>query len=402
MISLKVLQINTVCGNGSVGKIAVDLKHTLETAGHSCQILYGRKKAPDGVSAVRIGSDLSMGVHVLDTFFKGEHGFASDKVTQKMLDYINEYQPDLIQLHNIHGFYLNVEMLFNYLKVAGIPVVWTLHDCWSFTGHCAYFDYSGCEKWKEGCGKCPQHRSAYPYALFKDNSRKNYIRKERAFTKVPNLTIVTPSQWLADLVRQSFLKEYPVQVIRNGIDRQVFSPTEGRLRRKYDLQEKKVLLGVASVWEKRKGLSCFEALAEKLPEEYQIVLVGVNERQKKKLPEKILGIERTNRLKELAEWYTLADIYLNPTLEDNFPTTNLEALSCGTPVITFDTGGSPESIDASCGKVVPKGDVDDMLAAILDMEEYPILKESCILKSMQYDKEERFREYRKLYESILA
>ena len=199
---------------------------------------------------------------------------------------------------------------------------------------------------------------------------------------MPNLTIVTPSQWLADLVRQSFLKEYPVQVIRNGIDRQVFSPTEGRLRRKYDLQDKKVLLGVASVWEKRKGLSYFEALAEKLPEEYQIVLVGVNERQKKKLPEKILGIERTNRLKELAEWYTLADIYLNPTLEDNFPTTNLEALSCGTPVITFDTGGSPESIDASCGKVVPKGDVDAMLAAILDMEEYPILKESCILKSM--------------------
>ena len=399
---LKVLQINTVCGSGSVGRIATDLMLTLKEEGHDCEILYGRRKAPEGLEgAVRVGSNLSMAQHVLATFFKGEHGFASEKVTERMIACINEYQPDVIQLHNIHGFYLNVEMLFNYLKVAGIPVVWTLHDCWSFTGHCAYFDYAGCDRWKEGCGNCPQHRTAYPYAIFKDNSRENYKRKEKAFTKVPNLTIVTPSQWLADLVGQSFLKKYPVKVIPNGIDREVFSPMEGRFRRKYGLQEKKVLLGVANIWEKRKGLNVFLELASRLPEEYQIVLVGVSDRQSKKLPEKILGIPRTGKPSELAQWYTLADIYVNPTYEDNFPTTNLEALSCGTPVITFATGGSPEAIDASCGKVVPKGDVDALLAAILDMEESPVLKESCILKSRQYDKEERFREYIKLYEDIL-
>ncbi len=394
--------MNTVCGSGSVGKIAVDLGYTLKEAGHSCEILYGRRQAPEEVGAVRVGNHLSMGFHVLDTFFRGEHGFGSGKITEKMLECINDYQPDLIQLHNIHGFYVNVEMLFNYLKVAGIPVVWTLHDCWSFTGHCAYFDYAGCGRWKEGCGHCPQHRSAYPYALFRDNSRKNFARKEKAFTKVPELTIVTPSNWLKELVGQSYLKEYPVRVIRNGIDREVFAPTEGRLRRKYQLQDKKVLLGVANIWEKRKGLEYFEALAQRLPEDYQIVLVGLSEQQQKKLSGKILGLGRTGRPQELAEWYTLADIYLNPTLEDNFPTTNLEALACGTPVITFDTGGSPESIDASCGKVVPKGDLEGLLAAIQDMEEYPVLRESCILKSMQYDKKERFREYLTLYEEILS
>jgi len=193
-----------------------------------------------------------------------------------------------------------------------------------------------------------------------------------------------------------------VHVIRNGIDRQVFAPTEGRVRRRHGLQDKKILLGVASVWEKRKGLQYFTELAGRLPEQYKIVLIGVNDRQRKKLPDNILGIARTSKASELAEWYTAADIFVNPTMEDNFPTTNLEALSCGTPVLTFATGGSPETIDGSCGRVVPKGDVDALLEAILEMTEYPMLKESCILKSMQYDKKERFREYRKLYEQLAA
>ena len=380
----------------------MDLSNTLKDAEHSCRIIYGRRTAPEGVDAVRVGSNMAMGMHVLNTFFKGEHGFSSDKETQEIIGKIREYEPDLIQLHNIHGFYLNVEMLFAYLKEAGIPVVWTLHDCWSFTGHCAYFDYAKCDKWKEGCGKCPQFRSTYPYALFKDNSKNNFTRKEQAFTNVPNLTIVTPSNWLKEKVKESYLKEYPVEVIRNGIDREVFKPTESRLVRKYSLQDKKILLGVASVWEKRKGLSYFVELASRLPEEYKIVLIGINERQKKKLPESILAIERTNNARELAEWYTAADLFINPTMEDNFPTTNLEALACGTPVLTFATGGSPETIDGSCGKVVPKGDVDALVEAVKEMTAYPLLSESCVLKSMQYDKKERFREYRKLYERILA
>ncbi len=373
----------------------------LKENGHECRILYGRRKAPQDVEAVRIGSAPDMARHVLATFFKGEHGFASGKMTERMQAYINDYQPDIIHLHNIHGFYMNTESMLNYLKVAGIPVVWTLHDCWSFTGHCAYFDYAGCGKWREGCGKCPQHRSAYPYALFRDNSRQNYLRKEKAFTKVPGLTLVTPSQWLAGLVRQSFLKDYPVEVIPNGVDQEVFAPTEGRFRRKYDLQDKKVVLGVANIWEKRKGLEYFVQLADMLPDSCQVVLVGVSERQRRKLPEKILALPRTGKISELAQWYTLADVYVNPTLEDNFPTTNLEALSCGTPVVTFDTGGSPESIDASCGLVVPKGDMGKLKDAVLEVCEGQILPAVCRMKARQYDKKERFQEYLELYERIL-
>ena len=223
---MKVLQINTVCGNGSVGRITVDISHALEKTGDECLIAYGRRSAPADVNAWKFGTDLDMGFHVLSTFLKGEHGFASKKQTGRLIEKIKEYDPDVIQLHNIHGFYLDIEQLFGYLRQAGKPVVWTLHDCWPMTGHCAYFDYAGCEKWKSQCERCALHRSTYPYALFKDNSRDNYLRKKKMLgdQPIPNMTIVTPSKWLADLVKESYLKDYPVKVIHNGIDVNRFKP----------------------------------------------------------------------------------------------------------------------------------------------------------------------------------
>ena len=210
---MKVLQINTVCGSGSVGRITVDIVQALEEEGSEGLIAFGRRTAPENVPAYKFGTDLDMGFHVLHTFFKGEHGFASQKQTVKLIQRIKEYNPDIIHLHNIHGFYLDVEQLFEYLKYARKPVVWTLHDCWSFTGHCAHFDYIGCMKWKTGCEDCPQYRKVYPYALFRDNSRENYQRKKEAFTKVPDMTIVTPSAWLAHFVKESYLGKYPVQSV---------------------------------------------------------------------------------------------------------------------------------------------------------------------------------------------
>jgi len=398
---LKVLQINTVCGSGSVGRIAVDIIHTVEADGGEGMVAFGRRTAPDNVTTYKFGTNLDMGVHVLHTFFKGEHGFASSKQTEKLIKKIAEYEPDIIHLHNIHGFYLDVEMLFWYLKQAGIPVVWTLHDCWSFTGHCAHFDYIGCMKWKEQCDQCPQHRNVYPYALFKDNTRNNYIRKKKAFTGVPDLTVVTPSRWLAGFAKQSYLGEYPVRVIPNGIALDKFKPGDNGLRKKLGMEGKFILLGVASMWEERKGYAYFEELADRLDDSYQIILIGLSKEKMKKLHPKIYGVMRTNSMEELAEYYSCADVYVNTTLEDTFPTTNLEALACGTPVITFATGGSVESVDEATGKVVPKGDTDALIKAIAELRSEPSRRNACLEKSKQYDKNDRFLDYLKLYKELL-
>ena len=398
---MKVLQINTICGSGSVGRITVDIVHALEAQGDEGMVAFGRRTAPEGVPAYKFGTNLDMGLHVLCTFFKGEHGFASKKQTGRLIEKIKEYDPDIIHLHNIHGFYLDVEQLFWYLKQAGKPVVWTLHDCWSFTGHCAHFDYIGCMKWKTGCGSCPQYRSVYPYALFKDNTASNYQRKKAAFTGVPSLTVVTPSRWLAGYARESYLGEYPVQVIPNGIALDKFHPVDQGLRRKLGFEGKYILLGVASMWEERKGYVYFEQLADRLPDDYQIILIGLSKRKMKKLHPKIHGVMRTNSMEELAEYYSMADAYVNTTLEDTFPTTNLEALACGTPVITFATGGSVESVDESCGKVVPKGDIEALETAIKAMRSEPDKREACLTKASHYDKNERFQDYLKLYAKLL-
>ena len=398
---MKVLQINTVCGSGSVGRITVDIVHALEAAGDEGMIAFGRRQAPEGVKTWKFGTNLDMGVHVLHTFFKGEHGFASSKQTARLIEKIKEYDPDIIHLHNIHGFYLDVEQLFRYLKQAGKPVVWTLHDCWSFTGHCAHFDYIGCMKWKTGCGSCPQYKNVYPYALFKDNSAGNYKRKKDAFTGVPDLTVVTPSRWLAGYVRESYLGEYPVQVIPNGIALDRFRPVDGGLRKRLGFENKYILLGVASMWEERKGYAYFEQLADRLDDSYQIILIGLSKRKLKTLHPRIHGVMRTNSMEELAEYYSMADAYVNTTLEDTFPTTNLEALACGTPVITFATGGSVESVDASCGKIVPKGDIEALIQAIEELRGEPDKKEACLRRAAGYDKDDRFQDYLKLYRSLL-
>lgn len=401
-MGLKVLQISTVCGSGSVGRIVVDIYGALERNGDEGLIAYGRQGAPKGVRAFRFGSGLDMGVHVLSTFFRGEHGFASGRQTRRLIERIREWDPDVIQLHNIHGFVLQVELLFAYLKEAKKPVVWTLHDGWAYTGHCAFYDYTGCRGFEEGCKKCTEYQKVYPYALFRNRTERNYIRKRKAFTGVEHLTLVTPSKWLADEVKRSFLKEYPVKVIPNGIDLTVFAPVKGTLRERMHLKGKYVILGVANVWERRKGFIYFLELAKRLPEDMQIILIGLSKKQLRGLPKNVIGITRTSSAKELAEYYSMADVFVNATLEDNFPTTNLEALACGTPVITFDTGGSPESLDQSCGRVVPKGDLEALLEAILLERKEPKKREDCLRRAGQYKKDDRFMEYIQLYHSLAS
>lgn len=369
---MKILQINSVCGIGSTGRIATDIHAALQAKGIESHIMYGRGEARACDSAIKISSQLDFYSHALQTRLFDNHGFCSTKATQQALKVLDELQPDIVHLHNIHGYYLNVELLFSYLKMQPkIKVIWTLHDCWSFTGHCSYFDFCGCEKWKNQCFTCPQ-KNTYPASKLLDNSKNNYQRKKAAFTGVKDLTIVTPSRWLADLVKQSYLKNYPVQVVNNGIDLTVFRPWVSEFRRKHQLEDKFLIMGAASVWSPRKGFEDFMALAQTLPDNYRLVMVGLPPDKIKTLPGNIIGIHRTDNPIELAEIYSSADVFFNPTYEDNYPTVNLEAIACGTPVITYSTGGSPESVSSEHGFVVAKGDVAAVVEVVKNLAQQPL------------------------------
>lgn len=397
---MKIVQINTVTGTGSIGKIMVGIYKVAERNGEEPIIYYGRRKAPDGLHATKIASHAGVAFHVLRGLFLGNSGFGSNYDTKRMIRMLEAEKPDVIHLHNIHGFYLNIEILFRYLKNSEIPIVWTLHDCWPFTGHCAYFDYVGCNKWKRECYQCIQKRTAYPYSLIFDRSRENYNRKKELFTGLKNLYIVTPSYWLQELVQTSFLSEYPIRVIPNGIDLNQFKPMDTD-------QGEKIILGVANIWEQRKGLIYFEQLSNYLKENEIIYLVGVNKKQQMELQKKerkgllplgkIKTICRTENQQQLAQLYAKAYVYVNTTLEDNFPTTNLEALACGTPVITFDTGGSSESLDHSCGIVVPQKDVAALYRAIRTIK--PDAK-ACRHRAQMFSLQDRFGDYLSLYRAV--
>lgn len=397
---MKILQINSVCGTGSTGRITTDIHQVLKEQGYISYVAYGRGKPENCVDSIRIGNDLDIYNHVALTRFFDRHGFGSKEATKKFIKRIEEINPDVFHLHNIHGYYINIELLFKYLKISGKKVIWTLHDCWAFTGHCAHFEYIGCYKWKSQCENCPQ-KNRYPRSILKDNSYANFNVKKELFTGIQNMRIVTPSKWLAYLVKESFLKDYDIQVINNGIDLNFFKPVDGsEFRKKYNLINKFFILGVASIWDERKGLKFFVELSKKLEGRFKIVIVGLNDKQLKKIPKSIIGIKRTNSINELVEIYSSADLFLNPTLEDNFPTVNLEALACGTPVVTFNTGGSGESIDNSCGSIIRKNSLNEVINEIYKFSLNLVDKEKCVKQAKKFNKKEIFLEYLKIYNSF--
>ncbi len=365
---MKYLFINSVAGYGSTGRIAAEKCRELMKEGHECVLAFGRGKANcDDIPTVCIGTSVDYKLHGVRSRLLDDHGFGSRAATARFLRWVREFDPDVIWLHNMHGYYIHIGLLFSYLKSCGKQIFWTLHDCWTMTGHCAYFDFAGCDKWKTGCHTCPQ-KHTYPQSLLLDRSRKNYEVKRKLFTGIPNLTLITPSGWLADLLQESYLREYPVEVVYNTINTDIFKPTPGNFRERHGLQNHKILLGVASVWEARKGLRDFVKLAEQIPESYKIVLVGVTEEDRKQLPEQILALPRTNSAAELAEIYTAADVFVNPTYEDNYPTVNLEARACGTRIVCYDTGGCRETLGEG-DSLIPKGDVNALAAAVCGKNE---------------------------------
>lgn len=353
---MKVLFVNSVCDYGSTGKIVRDLANGLKKEGHEVLICYGRHQAKEDTDTFYIGDKLTTYSHVFMTRVFNRHGLHSNRATQKLIEKIETFNPDVIHLHNLHGYYLNVEMLFEALKTFKGKIYWTFHDCWPISGSSAYFDYHGCKTWDEGCVECNSTRD-YPEALVFKRQKKNFLWKKKAFSGLDNLTLVTPSYWLKELLAKSFLAQYPCEVIHNGINTNLFKPTyDAELTKKYE--NKLVLLGVASIWEQRKGLNDFIKLSTMISDNYKIVLIGLTEEQKKSLPTAIDGVLRTDSAEQLAAYYTLSHRFINPTYEDNYPTTNIEALSCHTPVIAYDTGGNKEVSIKPFMTIVPQGDLE--------------------------------------------
>ncbi len=396
---MKVLFVNTVCGRSSTGRIIHDIDCLLKENGDSSLCLYGRYTAPEYMNSLKIENDFGNKLHVLYTRIFDRQGFASKKATKKLIKAIDEYSPDVIHLHNLHGYYLNLPILFNYLAKANIPVVWTIHDCWPYTGHCVYSDFIGCEKWKTECFDCPK-KKAYPKSYLFDNSKKNFNDKKNLFTSVQNMTIVTVSNWLKGEVEKSFMNKYPIVKIYNGIDRNIFKPTESNIKEKLGIKDKFMMLGVADKWSDRTGLDYFTRLAGEISADEAIVMIGFKKEQIKELPKNIIAMERTDNIEELVKLYSAANVVLNPSYEQTFGLVTAEAMACGTPVIVINATASPELVDESCGIVVEKGDYDRFKKAIYKLKTNPLKAEDCVKRSELFDKRINYSQYLDLYYDI--
>ncbi len=408
---LKLLQINPVIrGNTSTGRIMQEIGDVAMAAGWESYIAYscGRDgiERPCTSKKIPVGNKLSVAWHGLVTRLTDRHGLASNRATRKFIKEIGKLKPDIIHIHNVHGYFLNYKIFFEWLSKSGIPVVWTVHDCWLYTGHCYYYSYINCDRWQAGCGNCPQ-RKKFPTSWFIDRSANNFKDKNRAFNSIPKdkLTFVPVSDWIRGEMARSFLKDCNYQVIHNGIDLDTFKPSDtSEVIGKYGLEGKTIILGLASIWSDEKGFSDFMKMSEMLNDDELIVLVGLKPEQMSGLPSNVKGIARTENVHQLAALYSAATAFVNPTWQDNYPTVNLEAIACGTPVVTYRTGGSIEAVTSETGAVVEQGDVAGLLDAVRIIaangnEQY---KNACrSYAEANFCKEDRYSDYLKLYRNLI-
>lgn len=344
---MRIAFLNTYC-NGSTGKIISSLKQICQKNRIEVLSIFSRGNTPSlDDRSIRCFSKVDFYLDGLFTRILDNHGRNNRYNTNRIISLLSEYKPDIIHIHNLHGYWINYKLLFKYIQENNIKVIWTLHDCWNFTGHCTHFDFIGCEKWKKGCSHCPQLKE-YPACYGRDMTSKNYNDKKRALTSIKNAIVVVPSYWLKSKVQESFLSKYDIEVIHNGIDISIFRPMPDMELRDNILKKgyNKIILGVAATWNERKGLNDIIAIANKEPKWF---FVAIGDIPDKKYPgtenDNVLFIKRTENVYDLVKWYSSSDVFVNPTLEDTYPTTNLESIACGTPVITYPTGGSVEIIE---------------------------------------------------------
>ena len=412
MLTKSLIEINTVVNN-STGRIMHDIQREADISGMETLSIVGRRHVYTDVPCVKFGNALSFWIHVIWTTLTDRHGLEpvlSSLFTRKMVDRIREANPDIIHLHNIHGYYLQYPTLMKYLayEYKG-KIIWTFHDLWPITGHCAYYSAVNCDKWMTGCNHCP-NKKRYPVSLGLDRSRKNYEIKKEQFTSLSNLTITVPSEWMASQVRQSFMGKYPVEVINNGIDTAVFDhnrlavdpDTESsRCVGKTECSDKKILLSVASIWDERKGLKDLVALSDKLSDDYVMVIVGLSKQQINRLPKGVIGITRTENIDELVSLYSRANIFINPSLEESFSLVTVEALSCGCPCIVLDTSAVAELVNDDNGVVLHSHKPEDYLDAIKSIENRGYTRESVRATALKYDNKYMLEGYMRLYGEVL-
>ena len=399
---MKIVEINST-NTGSTGNIAVKIAEIARQEGNEIFICCPKSRTNmtfKTENQIFIGDRVINNVHRYLGYYTGFLDCFSNISTLLFLKDLDKIKPDLIHLHNLHNCYINLALLFNYIKKRNIPVVWTLHDCWAFTGRCPHFLISGCNSWKTGCEKCKYPLDNYP-AVRMNREKWMWIQKRKWFSGVKNLKLAVPSRWLAELVGESFLQNYPCVVINNGIDLDVFKPTANGFRNQHNLSSnKKLVLGVASNWGYSKGLDVFEWLSLHLPSDYTIVLVGTTKEIEENLPKGILSVSKTHNQNELAAIYSEANVFVNPTREDNFPTVNLEAMACGTPIITYNTGGASEMLAEGCGFEVEKDDKEALLKAILQVCNDNKDSKACIHNAENYSCRITFQKYLELYRDM--
>lgn len=403
MTKLKLLQINVAANWGSHGRIAEEIGLEAMAQGWESYIAYGRYANPSKSHIVKIGDLFDHCLHGAQSLLLDRHGLASCGPTKKLIKEIEQIKPDLIHLHNIHGFYLNYPILFRYLSTVDIPVVWTLHDCWAFTGHCAWPIHGHCDRFQEQCCHCPLQSKGYPKSFLLDRSRSNFKLKKRYFRSLQDLHLVTVSRWLEQQVRLSFMQDMDIRTIYNGLDTEVFRPSGTPPTSVTDGHP--LVLGVCNAWYDWKGLDDMAALREILPDDYEVMVVGVNEDQMHRLPEGITCIRRTDSVSQLAEIYSQADVFVNPSKVESFGMTTAEALSCGTPSIVYDTSACPEVVDNLTGRVVPLGDVNALAKAVTEICSLPgreAMRQACRERAIRlFNRQDRYKEYLQLYNEVL-
>lgn len=394
----KLLQINITANWGSTGKIAEQIGLCAMAHGWESYVAYGRWANPSNSHLIRVGSMLETYMHYAENRFLDREGLSSRLATKKFMREIERIKPDVIHLHNIHDHYMNYPLLFAYLAKTDIPVVWTQHDLWAMTGHCPY-NMIGCVKWHTGCSHCPLTPK-----FCVDGSERNFARKRSAFTSVRNMTIVPVSEWLGTQVQQSFLKDFPMKVIKNGVDVNVFQPTSSDILEKYGLKGKRIILAVSSVWPESKGLNDYIALSKQLPKDCHVVLVGLTEKQIKDLPHSIVGVARTESQMELAQLYSAAEIVLSLSASETFGLTIAEGLACGTPAIVYNNTAHPELVDENTGQVVENGNVALLCKTIEDMIVRGFKQkhtEDCRRRAATlFDKNKSWKSYISLYDKL--
>lgn len=401
----RLFQINVVANSGSTGKIGEQIGLLAQNNGWDCYMAYGRWAYNSSLKLFKIGNKKDIYIHGIQSLLLDRHALGSKKATYTLIDKIKDFNPDIIHIHNVHGYYLNFPLLCDFLADLGKPIVMTLHDCWTVTGHCVHFQDIGCYKWIDGCHHCPNLKG-YPRSLFIDNSNNNWSIKKNSFQKIlPLLTIVPVCNWLNDIISQSYLKEAKRRVIMNGIDLNIFKPVNEIPIFSKKIKNKFVILSVSNGWSFSKGYGDILWLRKNLSDEYVFIMVGVNSKQKKSLPNGIIGVCRTENISQLVELYSVADVFLNPTYQDTLPTVNIEALACGTPVVGYNTGGSADIIDENVGMLIERGNKEALLSAIRLLKSIGKIHyyKNCLEKSISmFDHKICYKNYLNLYNELMS